>query len=105
MTDFLRTQHILLQVLIDDNEENYIAQDGYQLIAPGAKLAVKSTWLLSALASVRRQRKSTLKKKFDINAAIIKHLIDAFYTPYQLCVEGGSSMFTEDKIYNGLQCK
>lgn len=87
--------------------------DGYQLMAPGATIAVNSLWLHDALASVSRnldkrekraayQKKKNPEKKrrnIDLDSETVKKLMDGFYDPWDLAIEGGTKAFENDERF------
>ena len=95
---------LFFQVLISPEQS---VPDGFKLIAPGAEIAVKATWLHSALASIRqpKRRRDSQRKQSKMETLIIKRLIDGFYDIYDLAVSGGTTSFQNTPVYKGLKCK
>ena len=88
-------------------------RSGYCILAPGAKIAVSTNWLDRTLASVSKTKKKQTKgKNPDIPANpsplgydIIKRLIDGFFEPWDLAVEGGTKPFQDSVIFKSLRSK
>ncbi|XP_053387541.1 uncharacterized protein LOC128551127 [Mercenaria mercenaria] len=92
-------------------EKNRTAPEGFQLLCEGASIAVRPMWLEELLATINKARTKKLKKaarqnrdvKEDESSEIIKRLIDGFFEPSELAVQGGTSVFKDNPVYLSLK--
>ncbi|KAH3882380.1 hypothetical protein DPMN_006316 [Dreissena polymorpha] len=97
-------------MLIQDNRSPPV---GFQLLAPGATIAVRPLWLEEVLSSIdtsssrRNKRAEKLGKPIKMNhsAEIIKKLMDGFFDPEELGINGGTAAFKVNYIYKSIKRK
>ncbi|XP_053405601.1 uncharacterized protein LOC123566663 isoform X1 [Mercenaria mercenaria] len=88
-----------------------VIPDNFHLLAPGASIAVNTLWLHDILSSLTKQRQKREKKadkkgltiREDRNVEILKRLMDGFFDPWDLAVEGGTASFKDNAVFNALQ--
>ncbi|XP_056003364.1 uncharacterized protein LOC125677910 isoform X1 [Ostrea edulis] len=68
-------------------------KEGYKQLAPGTPVVVDALWLHGALSSVRGKDRAGSKKKPQKPEAIIKHLMDGFFTIKDLVGKGEPAGF------------
>ena len=93
--------------------EHSAPPDGFELLAPGASIAVRPTWLedLVSLVTIYRDRqnkkaaKKGKKMKTNFSGEIIKKLMDGFFYPEELAVSGGTSAFAGNAIFESIKRK
>ncbi|CAC5409683.1 SLC39A14 [Mytilus coruscus] len=84
----------------DDN----LIRDGYCILAPGAKIAVNEIWLYGVLSTISKKRdRKAPKAKEKAGFEILKRLIDGFYEPWDLAIDGGTKVFHDSKIFRALR--
>ncbi|XP_052065407.1 uncharacterized protein LOC127705183 isoform X13 [Mytilus californianus] len=85
--------------------EDNVIRDGYCILAPGAKIAVNEIWLYGILSTIskKRDRRKAPKEKEKAGFEILKRLIDGFYEPWDLAIDGGTKVFHDSKIFRALR--
>ena len=84
--------------------------EGYQLLAPGAKVAVPSAWLAEILQSAKPRKKHGKPAQPTESSVVLKKLIDGFFDPWEIAeLKGGTRLMEEDPtvgpIIKALRCK
>ncbi|VDI81927.1 Hypothetical predicted protein [Mytilus galloprovincialis] len=73
-------------------------------MAPGAKIAVNEIWLYGILSTLSKHRhRKAPKEKEKAGFDILKRLIDGFYEPWDLAIDGGTKVFQDSKIFRALR--
>lgn len=87
--------------------------ENFQVLAPGAPIAVKTLWLHNLLSTLSKQRAKKDKKaekkgtvvREERGVEVLKRLMDGFFDPCDLAVEGGTKRFIDNPVFKSLQCK
>ncbi|XP_063401562.1 uncharacterized protein LOC134685596 isoform X22 [Mytilus trossulus] len=82
--------------------DDSVIRDGYCILAPGAQIAVNEIWLYGILSTLSKHRKAP-KEKEKAGFDILKRLIDGFYEPWDLAIDGGTKVFQDSKIFRALR--
>ncbi|XP_076114858.1 uncharacterized protein LOC143082833 isoform X24 [Mytilus galloprovincialis] len=84
--------------------DDSVIRDGYCIMAPGAKIAVNEIWLYGILSTLSKHRhRKAPKEKEKAGFDILKRLIDGFYEPWDLAIDGGTKVFQDSKIFRALR--
>ncbi|XP_071122689.1 uncharacterized protein [Mytilus edulis] len=84
--------------------DDSVIRDGYCILAPGAKIAVNEIWLYGILSTLSKHRhRKAPKEKEKAGFDILKRLIDGFYEPWDLAIDGGTKVFQDSKIFRALR--
>ncbi|XP_048763984.1 uncharacterized protein LOC125671983 [Ostrea edulis] len=84
----------------------------FHLLSPGSGIAVNSLWLNNTLSVISNQRyrkeKKAVKKGKGVREnrdveILKKKLMDGFFYPWDLAVEGVTAKFQANPVYKGLQ--